>query len=65
MAARIIYSGSNPDGRKVIVRWNREWCEYIVQFHLKGEYLSLSDYYTSCKDDALATAQAHLNKEYA
>lgn len=65
MAARIVYSGSNPDGRKAIVRWNSEWQEYIVQFFLDGEYLSKADYYTADKADALATAQSHLNKEYA
>ena len=63
--ARIIYSGSNPDGRKVIVRWNNEWQEYIVQFFLNGEYLSLADYYTDNHEDAIATACSHLNKEYA
>ena len=65
MAARIVYSGSSPNGRKVIVRWNNEWQEYIVQFFLNGEYLNLSDYYTTHKGDAMDTAQAHLNKEYA
>ena len=65
MANRIIYSGSSPNGRSVKVRWNSEWQEYIVQFFLNGEYLNLSDYYTTHKDDAMDTAQAHLNKEYA
>ena len=58
--ARIIYSGSSPNGRSVKVHWNSGWQEYIVQFFIKGEYLSLSDYFTSCKDDAIATAQVHL-----
>jgi hypothetical protein len=65
MANRIIYSGSNPNGRSVKVRWNAEWQEYIVQFFIKDEYLSLADYYTTHKGDAMDTAQAHLNKEYA
>lgn len=58
--AKIFYTASNPNGRKVIVRWNSEWNEYIVQFFLKGEYLHLSDYHTTHKGDAMDTAQVHL-----
>lgn len=65
MANRIIFTGSNPNGRSVKVRWDREWNEYTVQFFIKGEYLSLADYYTDNHEDAIATACNHLNKEYA
>ena len=65
MASRMVYSGSNPDGRKVIVRWNRDYKEYTVQFFIKDEYLSLADYYTDNHEDAILTACNHLNKEYA
>ena len=65
MAARIIFTGSNPNGRSVKVRRDVEWNQYIVQFFIKDEYLHLSDYYTSCKQDAFDTAYSHLNKEYA
>jgi hypothetical protein len=65
MANRIIFTGSNPNGRSVKVRWDREWNEYTVQFFLNGEYLHLSDYHTDHKGDAMDTAQFHLNKEYA
>ena len=60
MASRIVYSGSNPNGRKVVVRYNREYREYTVQFHLKEEYLHRCDYYTDDFGDAIATAQSHL-----
>ena len=65
MANRIIFQGSNPNGRSVKVRRDTEWNQYIVQFFIEGEYLHLCDYFTSCKDDAMDTAQSHLNKEYA
>lgn len=64
MSSRMVYSGSNPNGRKVIVRWNAEWCEYIVQFFLDGEYLSLCDYHTTDLQDAQHTAQCHLEGKY-
>jgi len=65
MANRIIYSGSNPNGRSVKVRYSSDWNEYTVQFFLNGEYLHLSDYHTDHKGDAMDTAQFHLNKEFA
>lgn len=65
MANRIIFNGSNPNGRSVKVRWDRDWKEYTVQFFIKDEYLNLADYYTTDHLDAMTTAYAHLNKEYA
>lgn len=65
MANRIIFTGSNPNGRSVKVRYSSDWNEYTVQFFLNGEYLHLSDYHTDHKGDAMDTAQFHLNKEYA
>lgn len=65
MANRIVFTGSNPNGNSVKVRWDRDYKEYTVQFFIKGEYLNLADYYTDNHEDAIATAQAHLNKEYA
>ena len=65
MANRIIFQGSNPNGRSVKVRWDRDYKEYTVQFFIEGEYLSLSDYFTDNHEDAITTACSHLNKEYA
>lgn len=65
MANRIIFTGSNPNGRSVKVRYSSDWNEYTVQFFIKGEYLHLSDYHTDHKGDAMDTAQSHLNKEFA
>ncbi len=61
MANRIIYRGSNPNGRSVVVRRDTEWNQYIVQFFENGEYLHKADAFTSCKQDALDTAQYHLS----
>ena len=65
MANRIVFTGSNPNGRSVKVSYSSDWNEYTVQFFIKGEYLHLSDYHTDHKGDAMDTAQFHLNKEYA
>jgi hypothetical protein len=65
MANRIIFTGSNPNGRSVKVCYSSDWNEYTVQFFIKGEYLHLSDYHTDHKGDAMDTAQFHLNKEFA
>lgn len=60
MASHIVYQGSNPNGRKAVVRYNREYKEYIVSFHLKEKNLHHCDYYTDDFGDAVATAQLHL-----
>ena len=65
MANRIVFTGSNPNGRSVKVRWDREWKEYTVQFFKDGDYLNLSDYYTDNHEDAITTACKHLNGEFA
>ena len=65
MTNRIIFTGSNPNGRSVKVRYSSDWNEYTVQFFIKGEYLHLSDYHTDHMGDAMDTAQFHLNKEFA
>ena len=63
MAARIVYQGSNPNGRKVVVRYHPECKEYVVQFTREYQHLHLCDYYTDNYDDAIATVQLHLNRE--
>lgn len=62
MAARIIYRASNPNGKSALICRDTEWNQYIVQFFIGDEYLNLSDYYTSCKQDAFDTAAYHLKE---
>jgi hypothetical protein len=40
-----------------------ELSSFRKEFFIKDEYLSLSDYYTTDHEDAIATACSHLNKE--
>jgi predicted secreted protein len=59
--ARIVYRGTTGIN-SAIVRNDREWSQYIVQFFRDGEYLSKADYFTSCQQDAIDTANHWLNK---
>lgn len=64
MAARMVYSGSNPNGRKAVVHYHSEYKEFVVQFTREYQHLHLCDYYTDNYEDAVAAAQAHLEGRY-
>jgi hypothetical protein len=57
MANRIIYRGSNPNGRSVVVRRDTEWNQYIVQFFDGETYLFKADAYATDRVEAFDTAQ--------
>lgn len=60
----IVYQGSNPNGRSVVIRKDIEWGEYVVQFFDGANYLHLSDYFTPQWDDAHSTATLYLEGKF-
>lgn len=60
----IVYQGSNPNGRSVVIRKNIVWDEYVVQFFDGAEYLHICDYFTPHWEDAHQTATLYLEGKF-
>lgn len=52
---RLIHT-AGTDARRTKVYWNAEDREYVVKLIVWCKWLVEADYFTTCKDDAICTA---------